>query len=556
MQRYGGDSTLFNDYMSLTPAAPNKVGWTWTVAATVLSSWEVEFDFHVGGAPNRGSGGGLAFWWTAQPGKPGTIYGQSDNFKGLGIFFDTYEAEPRPANEAGETAIAAGNAEPYIVAMVNDGTPLAGGDPSRLPDSTLLASKQVAVCFAHYRNLQHIARARVTWNHGQLKLWLDLERSKVFQPCLETQISDARLAAMPSEGYFGLSASTGAYGDAHVIYSMTTAQLDPVKDEVIATPHVAQPGEAALDESHVVHADAPTDHETHVKLVPTELPPEVAAHGDGGGAHGEAGPEHPMPVHVAPSAEHDEQLEHVLAAMEHQTELRDAVQGLREELSQLSLTHAEKARELLDSVHGLKAESKQVLAQLSSTQQHASGGVSHHAAPAALPAAAAVPAAGVAVPPAGTATATLPPDVLKKVDELTHGMAEAKMMVHKLAEGEGAHHNKREVAEKSHQHSLDQISSRLDAMKALEHEMSSVVSTLGGVKRDMDALRDTSRAMVAEVRADTAALKQVVEELHANSSRSSMLFPLCVCAQALVVAAGLFYSMFAGGAKKSKGYLD
>ena len=130
------------------------------------------------------------------------------------------------------------------------------------------------------------------------------------------------------------------------------------------------------------------------------------------------------------------------------------------------------------------------------------------------------------------------------------------MMVHKLAEGEGAHHNKREVAEKSHQHSLDQISSRLDAMKALEHEMSSVVSTLGGVKRDMDALRDTSRAMVAEVCADTAALKQVVEELHANSSRSSMLFPLCVCAQALVVAAGLFYSMFAGGAKKSKGYLD
>ena len=28
--QYGGEATLANDYISLTPAAPNKVGWVWS----------------------------------------------------------------------------------------------------------------------------------------------------------------------------------------------------------------------------------------------------------------------------------------------------------------------------------------------------------------------------------------------------------------------------------------------------------------------------------------------------------------------------------------------
>ena len=64
-------------------------------------------------------------------------------------------------------------------------------------DADRLAKKQVAVCFAKYRNLPHIARARVAWANGMLRLWLDLEHSHVWQPCLQTAVEDSRMADIP-----------------------------------------------------------------------------------------------------------------------------------------------------------------------------------------------------------------------------------------------------------------------------------------------------------------------------------------------------------------------
>lgn len=111
---YGWDTTLFNDYLSLTPAAAHKTGYAWMSSPITLSGgWEVEFDFHVGGAMTRGKGGGLAFWWTAEPAKPGPIYGHTDSFKGLVVYFDTYEPT------GGDSGL--GDTEPYIAAVVNDG---------------------------------------------------------------------------------------------------------------------------------------------------------------------------------------------------------------------------------------------------------------------------------------------------------------------------------------------------------------------------------------------------------------------------------------------------
>ena len=38
---YGGDATLFNDYLSLSPASPNRVGWVWSTEAQEMPAWEV-----------------------------------------------------------------------------------------------------------------------------------------------------------------------------------------------------------------------------------------------------------------------------------------------------------------------------------------------------------------------------------------------------------------------------------------------------------------------------------------------------------------------------------
>ena len=98
--QYGGEATLANDYISLTPAAPNKVGWVWSDEAVSMAAWEVALEFHIGGQANRGAGGGMAFWFSAQQGRTGPIYGHEDNYEGLGVFFDTCDGgetpNPRP----------------------------------------------------------------------------------------------------------------------------------------------------------------------------------------------------------------------------------------------------------------------------------------------------------------------------------------------------------------------------------------------------------------------------------------------------------------------------
>eukprot|EP00966_Prymnesium_polylepis_P190017 4403318-Prymnesium_polylepis.1 len=208
--RRAGSATLTNDYVSLTPAAPNTLGWLWNnQQVRDMKSWEVDLEFHIGGTDLRGAGGGLAFWFTQQEGRRGPIYGQDDRFNGLGIFFDTFDPEEGTDEKA----------EPFVVAMMNYGRPLAqGNDPDYYKN-------QVGVCFADYRNLNHPARARIIMAKGRLQVWLDLEQSGHYQSCLQTEVGDERMR-LPERGFFGITASTGAHGDAHVVYKMALARLD------------------------------------------------------------------------------------------------------------------------------------------------------------------------------------------------------------------------------------------------------------------------------------------------------------------------------------------
>ena len=179
---YGGEATLASDYITLTPATPNKVGWVWAAEPAALGSWEVQLEMHIGGAAQRGAGGGMAFWcedapretsitgavrarhraltalarpalhrYTSQQGRAGPIYGHDDTYEGLGIFFDTFEDAEN------------GTAEPFVVAMMNYGKPIGEGDTPDYYDN------QVGVCFASYRNLPNMMAARIVWSDGRLQ---------------------------------------------------------------------------------------------------------------------------------------------------------------------------------------------------------------------------------------------------------------------------------------------------------------------------------------------------------------------------------------------------
>lgn len=67
---------------------------------------ELEFDIHGEGSLH---GDGFALWLTKQRATQGPVFGSTDNFEGLGIFFDTYKNN-RP-----------GTSFPYVMAMMGDG---------------------------------------------------------------------------------------------------------------------------------------------------------------------------------------------------------------------------------------------------------------------------------------------------------------------------------------------------------------------------------------------------------------------------------------------------
>lgn len=73
---------------------------------TFESKIEVEFKIHGQGNLHAD---GMAMWLTKQRATPGPVFGSTDRFEGLGIFFDTYKNN-RP-----------GTVFPYVMAMMGDG---------------------------------------------------------------------------------------------------------------------------------------------------------------------------------------------------------------------------------------------------------------------------------------------------------------------------------------------------------------------------------------------------------------------------------------------------
>ena len=69
---------------------------------------QIEIEFKIAG---KGSlhGDGFAMWVTKQRATSGPVFGSTDRFEGLGIFFDTYKNN-RP-----------GVVFPYVMAMLGDG---------------------------------------------------------------------------------------------------------------------------------------------------------------------------------------------------------------------------------------------------------------------------------------------------------------------------------------------------------------------------------------------------------------------------------------------------
>lgn len=201
---FGGDTIVRTDrYIRLTADRPSREGYIWSRVPLTATNWEIEFEFHIHGAGNL-HGDGMAMWLTRQRATRGPVFGSTDNFEGLGIFFDTYKNN-RP-----------GTVFPYVMAMYGDGkTPY-----DKVNDGK---ANEFAGCSARgIRGASVPTKARLTYFQDKtLKLELQYKAEDEWILCFEK----ANPPNIPSVAYLGFSAETGELSDNHDIVSVNSKNL-------------------------------------------------------------------------------------------------------------------------------------------------------------------------------------------------------------------------------------------------------------------------------------------------------------------------------------------
>jgi mannose-binding lectin 2 len=159
-------------------------------------------------------------WLTKQRAQPGNVFGHTDKFEGLGLFFDTYKNN-RP-----------GTVFPYIMAMNGDGqtvydkdndgkaNEVAGCSVRPPPHLTLLPNTNDTQARG-IRNAQVPTIAKLTYFQDQnLKLELQYKTEGEWTQCF-----DIPNFKVPPVAYLGFSAETGELSDNHDIISVKSHNL-------------------------------------------------------------------------------------------------------------------------------------------------------------------------------------------------------------------------------------------------------------------------------------------------------------------------------------------
>jgi lectin, mannose-binding 2 len=143
-------------------------------------------------------------WITKQRAQQGQVFGSTDNFEGLGIFFDTYKNN-RP-----------GIVFPYVMAMYGDGQ-------TSYDKENDGKNSEYAGCSARgIRGASVPTKARLTYFQDKsLKLELQYKAEDQWELCFEKEDPPT----IPGVAYLGFSAETGELSDNHDIISVQTKNL-------------------------------------------------------------------------------------------------------------------------------------------------------------------------------------------------------------------------------------------------------------------------------------------------------------------------------------------
>jgi len=205
---FGGDTIVRADqYIRLAADLPSQSGWLFSRIPLTATNWEVEFEFSISGKGHL-HGDGFALWLTKERAQPGNVFGHTDQFEGLGIFFDTYKNN-RP-----------GVVFPYVMAMMGDGktTYDAANDGK---------ANEIGGCSARgLRGASIPTKAKLTYFQDKsLSLQLQYKAADAWIDCFTIEPTADMPLKMPNTAYLGFSAHTGELSDNFDIVSVETRNL-------------------------------------------------------------------------------------------------------------------------------------------------------------------------------------------------------------------------------------------------------------------------------------------------------------------------------------------
>ncbi|KAG7258660.1 hypothetical protein CRUP_021920 [Coryphaenoides rupestris] len=205
-----GDSMVTTEQVRLTTDMQSRQGAVWSRIPCHLDDWEMQVHFKIHGQGKKNlNGDGMAIWYTKERMQKGPVFGNKDNFTGLGVFVDTYPNEEKQLERI----------FPLVMAMVGNGT--LPYDHERDGRPTELGS-----CNAMVRNLKHDTFLFIRYIRRRLTVMIDIDGQHEWRDCLD--IPGVRL---PKGYYFGASAITGDLSDNHDVVSLKLYQLTVLRSK-------------------------------------------------------------------------------------------------------------------------------------------------------------------------------------------------------------------------------------------------------------------------------------------------------------------------------------
>eukprot|EP00062_Callorhinchus_milii_P017432 gi/632969817/ref/XP_007901294.1/ PREDICTED: protein ERGIC-53 [Callorhinchus milii] len=199
---HSGNAIPSADQVRITPSLRSQKGSVWTKSKVNFEHWETQVTFRVTGRGRVGADG-LAIWYTSEQGLDGPVFGASEPWNGVGIFFDSFDNDGKKNNPA---VLIVGNNGKLVYDHQNDG-----------------ASQALGSCLRDFRNKPYPVRVKITYYQKTLTVMIH----NGFTPNNDDYELCAKVENMiiPPDGYFGISAATGGLADDHDVLSFLTFRL-------------------------------------------------------------------------------------------------------------------------------------------------------------------------------------------------------------------------------------------------------------------------------------------------------------------------------------------